>query len=136
MKLTLQKQGDVLLPYDEESLRYVQNIPENRLVIANVKRSRNPQFHRRAFVMMTRLHEMSDEDAAFDPWRKWLLIQAGYCTHTGFANGSVRVEADSMTYEAMDQDKFATCWRDIHQAFVNVYGNKLTYDQLTEWSVM
>ena len=125
-----------MYPYDEAALDYVRKIPENRLVIADVKRSRNPQFHRRAFVMMNRLHEMSDEDAAFDPWRKWLLIQAGYCTTTGFANGSVRVEADSMTYESMDQDKFETCWRDIHQAFVNVYGKTLTYDQLSEWSTM
>ena len=125
-----------MYPYDEKALEFVRKIPENRLVIAEVKRSRNPQFHRRAFVMMNRLHEMSDEDAAFDPWRKWLLIQAGYCVTTGFANGSVRVEADSMAFESMSQDKFETCWRDIHQAFVNVYGKKLTYDQLTEWSVM
>lgn len=125
-----------MLPSDQESLDYINKLPENRLVIAEVKRSRNPQFHRRAFVMMNRLHEMSDEDAAFDPWRKWLLIMAGYCTHTGFANGAVRVEADSMTFESMDQEKFETCWRDIHQAFVDMYGDKLSYDQLTEWSFM
>jgi len=136
VKLTLQKQKDTLLPSDQESLDYIRKLPEARLVIADVKKSRNPQFHRRAFVMMNRLHEMSDEEAAFDPWRKWLLIMAGYCTTTGFSNGAVRVEADSMTYESMDQEKFEACWRAIHQAFVDSYGNKLTYDQLTEWSTM
>ena len=121
---------------DEDAEEIFKKIPLGTEIVLDIKRSRNPKFHRYAMVMMHRLHDMSDEDAGFDPWRRWMTIQAGDCTKTGFADGSVQVDADSLSFESMTEDKFQQCWRDIHAAFCKIYGKKITYDQLTEWSVM
>ena len=125
-----------LLPATDEAIEQLQKIPNGTELVLDIKRSRNPKFHRYAMVMMHRLHDMSDEDAGFNPWRKWMTIQAGYCSTTGFANGSVHVDADSLSFESMTEDKFQQCWRDIHAAFCKIYGKKITYNELCEWSEM
>ena len=132
MKTSWAKGQGCLVPMDDEAREQLNRLaPE---VVIDIKNSRNPQFHRYAMAMFTRLHEMSDEEAGFDPWRKWLTIKAGWSITTGFADGSVQVEAMSLAFEKMSQDKFEKCWRDIHQAFCATYGQKMTYDELTEWS--
>lgn len=136
MKILLQKQDDVMYPYDDEAVELVQKIKPNQIVTCDIKRPRNPLFHRRAFKMMTILYDMIEVDAAFDAWRKWLLIQAGFCTTTGFPDGSVLVEADSLSFENMDEDKFQKTWAAIHQKFVDLYGERLTQEELNEWARM
>jgi len=130
--------GDMpgLLPADDEAKEQLAKIPDGTELVLDIKRSRNAKFHRYAFAMFSRLHEMIDIDIAFDPWRHWLLIQAGYCTTTGFPDGSILVEAESMSFESMSQDKFEKVWKDLHRKFCEIYGQKITYDQLTEVSVM
>lgn len=136
MKLDFKVAGLSLVPVGEDAHDYLKKQQEGQAYVIDLVRNRNPGFHRRSFKMMKIMHEMSDVDIAFDPWRKWLLIQTGYHRTTGFPDGSVLVEADSMAYEKMNQEKFEVVWRDIHQKFCEIYGDQMTYDQLNEWSFM
>ena len=126
----------VLIAPEEESARILNRFDDGAEVVLDIKKSRNPQFLRYAMKMFSILHDMTDEDAAFDAWRKWLTIQAGYVKTTGFADGSVLVEAESLSFESMDENRFQQCWKDMHRAFCKIYGNKITYDQLCHWSEM
>ena len=136
MKFDFRVAGLALVPTSDEGHDYLKKQSEGQPYVIDLVKNRNPAFHRRAFKMMTILHDMSDVQIAFDPWRKWLLIQAGYHRTTGFPDGSVLVEADSMAFEKMSQEKFEVVWKDIHQKFCDLFGDQMTYDQLTEWSFM
>ena len=140
MKLTLQKQEDCFLPFDEESLNYVKRLPENSEYIVNVVRSRNPKYHRLAMKRLRIMYDMVDEDKTFDPWRRLLTVKAGYfdALSNVKVNGEVQVALvpHSLSFEKMDEDEFRECFKALHQAFIDKYAVKLTYDQLCEWSVM
>jgi len=136
MKSSWRKVSYSLFPIGDDAETAIKRLKEGEELVLDIKRSRNPKFHRYAMAMFSRLHEMSDEEAGFSPWRRWLLIQAGYCSTTGFSDGSVHVDADSMSWDTMYEDQFQECWKDLHATFCRIYGKKLTLDQLTEWSVM
>jgi len=140
MKITLQKQGDCYLPYDDEAVEFTRKKPENSLYVVDIKQSRNPQFHRYAMKMLNRMYDMIDTDLDFDPWRKMLTIKAGFFTSIGKVDikgtTSVAVTADSLAYEKMEEEEFQTCFKAIHRAFSTKYEGVLTYDQICEWAEM
>lgn len=145
MKITLQRQNDeygrpIMVPLYDTDLDWCKKLKVNEVVIAEIRRARNPKYHRYAFKMLHILYDMVDEPLSFEPWRKLLLIKAGFFTAIGTVSvdGSVRqaVEAQSMRYEAMDEDEFHDTFRALLQAFINKYQKDITYDQLVEWSLM
>lgn len=138
MKITCKKQDYALNPFDDQAMEAVNKITENDLVIVELKRSRNPKYHGRAFAIFHELYDMVDESIGFEPWRKLMLIKAGYFTSLGkvSVNGDVTtaIEAKSMAYEQMEQDEFEQCFKDILHAFGEKYGRQLTLDDLERWS--
>lgn len=139
-KVSLHKQTDVFHPDDGEALEFIRSIPENERVIAEIKRSRNPRFHRRAMAIFRELLAMTDDEhkIGFEPWRRMITVKAGYFTSIGkvSVNGetSVAVVPDSLSYENFDDDEFRKVFNDILQAFGHKYGKQLTLDQLEAWS--
>ena len=136
MRGTFLTSRTALTAADSDTCEMLQDIPELTKVVVDVKQSRNPQFHAYAFTMLGKLHEMADVETPFDPWRKYLTIKAGYCKTTGFPDGSVLVEADSLNWQSMSQARFKQVWLDLHQTFVNIYGNKLSMEDLETWAMM
>lgn len=140
MKLSLQFQEDVFHPCDEESYKFMQSLAQNQEVIAEVKISRSPRFHRRAMAIFRELHAMTDDEGriGFEPWRRMMTIKAGYFTSIGKVdvNGqtSVAVVPDSLSFENMEDDQFRKVFNDILNAFGQKYGHQLTLEQLTTWS--
>ena len=137
-KITIHKQGDVFYPFDNDSFEYAKTISENSTFIVDIKRSRNPLFHRRAFACFKELYDMIDTESDFEPWRKMLTILAGY--RTDFASvdkagkTTVYVQATSLAFENMDEDEFKTCFSAIVNAFGHRYGRKLSPDDLDSWA--
>ena len=140
MKITLHKQGDVYMPYDDEAVALTKKKPEGSLYVVDIKQSRNPKFHSYAMTMLTKLYEMVDTELDFNPWRKMLTVKAGYFTSIGKVdiNGttSVAVIPDSLSFENMEEEEFQQCFKAIHRAFCSKYGDILTYNQLCEWAEM
>lgn len=140
MKITVMKQTDVLMPFDAESVEYVGKLKENSHFVIDIKRQRSPLFHGYAFKALTILYDMVETPLMFDPWRKMLTIKAGYFTAIGKVDiegeTSVAVVADSLSFASMDDDTFHKCLRALLSAFVVKYGKDITYDQLTEWSML
>ena len=66
-------------------------------------------------------------------------IKAGYFKSVGVSDGDREIAylvPDSLSFENMEQDEFRTCWNNIHSAFVDKYGKRLTDNQLNEWAMM
>lgn len=106
-----------LVPADDDSSETVKHWKQGELVRAKVSRVRNPKFHRKFFAML---------DLGFDAWeppaglsykqqvatknrerfRKDVLVMAGFYTTTINLKGEVRLEAESMSFGKMDEDRF------------------------------
>lgn len=140
MKITLQKQQDTLLGYDEEAYNFLAKKKENEIFVIDVKTSRNPLYHRRAFKMMRLMYDMVEAELEFEPWRVMLTILAGYSTTvsetTQEGNTRVYVYPQSLSFENMDEETFRDWFQAIHAAFCRKFGDKLTLDQLQQWAEM
>ena len=142
MKVTLVKlrefgTGKISLhPHDDTAKKIIQKFSEGELVILDVKKSRNPKFHRYAFVMFRTLLDMVDEQMALEPWVKLMTTKIGRFTSIGKVdiNGttSVAVIPDSISFEAMDEIEFRKFTTEFHNYFCERYGNKVSYQQLKE----
>lgn len=83
-------------------------------------KARNPRFHRKGFALFKYVFECLPETvrpveyhgnriiprANFDQTRKWMTIEAGFFNEFYSPDGSVRVEAKSLSFAAMDDEEF------------------------------
>lgn len=119
------------MPCDTQAAEIVRTWPAGQGVRAKVTRVRSLPFHRRFFAML---------DVAFDAWepenaayagkvaikskerfRKDLLVLAGYYQTTVNLKGEVRLEAESMNFASMDEDRF----HDVYNRVVDVVLTKI-----------
>lgn len=84
-----------------------------------IKRPRNSGFHGKVFKFFqfcfeywcgNKQTEFMDLPAQFDTFRKNLTVLAGYRVETYTIDGSVRVEAESLSFGNMDQAEFEACY--------------------------
>ena len=133
MKVTLVKLRDQstgntsLHPYDSAAKKAIAKFSEGELVILDLKRSRNPKFHRYAWVMFRTLLDMVDEPIALESWVKMMIGKVDI-------NGTTSVAAipDSISFEVMDEIEFHKFTSEFHNYFCERYGNKVSYKQLQE----
>lgn len=140
MKGTFVLRDGALWPTDEKTRDILAKFNRGQILIIEVNKDRNPQYHRLAFARLRILYEMVDTDLEFNPWRRWLTVQAGYYTSLGKVNlqgvTSVALKPDSLAFHKMDEQSFTECWRGLHRAFNAEYGDSLSYDELCEWAAM
>jgi hypothetical protein len=140
MKITVQKQDDAYLPYDDEAVEFTKRKKENALFVIDVKEQRNPKFHGFAMLMLHTLYDMVDTDLMFDPWRKMLTIKAGYFTTIGKVDikgtTSVAVEAKSLSFASMNDAEFKQCFSALVRVFIDKYGNIITFEELEKVCAM
>ena len=142
MKVTLVKLRDQstgntsLHPYDSAAKKAIAKFSEGELVILDLKKSRNPKFHRYAWVMFRTLLDMVDEPIALESWVKMMTTKIGRFTSIGkvdiIGTTSVAVIPDSISFEVMDEIEFHKFTSEFHNYFCERYGNKVSYKQLQE----
>ncbi|HIE9152615.1 TPA: DUF1367 family protein [Klebsiella variicola subsp. variicola] len=117
--------GGVFSPANETDLERLQRFKNGETYTAEIKLTRNPSFHRKvmAFFGFCFEHwsaeraglEHMDEHSQFDRFRKDLTILAGFYVKTVRLNGDIRVEAQSLAYANMEQEKFER----VYSALIN-----------------
>lgn len=98
--------------------------------------ARNPRFHRKMFALFRFAFDAMPEPSPvmhngvevqpqkdFDMSRKFLTVQAGFYDVVGLPDGSVRLQAKSLRYAAMDQEEF----RRVYSAVIDVVLSFLPY---------
>lgn len=80
---------------------------------ATIVRPRNVQFHKKAMVLFNIGCENSKSvTMPFDSYRKYATIKAGYANIYNTPKG-VYVEAQSLSFDSMSEDKFQSVYNDV-----------------------
>ncbi|MCK3656423.1 hypothetical protein A4G19_13900 [Pasteurellaceae bacterium Macca] len=135
MQIQMIKGADgVFAPAFEMDLPALQGFKTGEMYSVEIKRSRNPQFHRKVFAFFnfcfshwTAEHsalQFQDERSQFETFRKHLTVLAGFYEQTWNIKGEVRIEPKSLAYGNMEQDEFEQCYSAlINAALKHVFGN-------------
>ena len=125
-------------PAHDIDVERVRRFKNGEIYTAEIKLSRNPAHHRKAFAFFNFCFahwsaeraglESMDEASQFDRFRKDLTILAGFYEQTMRLNGEIRTEAKSLAFSNMDQEQFERCYSAlINAAIKHVFGR--TTDQ-------
>lgn len=142
MKLEFWKvAGGGLYPANEMIADKMKRFKNNELYTIEIKLSRNGDFHRKVFQFFQFCFEhwvddnqYTSESRQFDVFREHMTVLAGYYDEYYSIDGSVRIEAKSLSYANMSQEEF----EDLYNALINVALVKIfkdvndenTYNQL------
>jgi hypothetical protein len=124
MKLALQKTiGHTLSPADPLSEELLQKIKPGEVIHGEYARMRNGRFHRKFFALLNLGFEYwqpgqidskyGTPEKNFDRFRSDVTILAGYYHTEIRLDGSVRVEPDSISFAAMDEDTFEKLYQSV-----------------------
>ena len=118
MDATFLKAATGLIPADDPTREWFTKVKLSGMVFAKVAQPRNPQFHRKMFALFNYGFDYWAESAEpkvykgqpvqpnFDRFRKDITILAGYYHPVFNIKGEIRMEADSISYAAMDETRF------------------------------
>ena len=134
----IKQPGGLLLPAFDTEAERLDRFKTGVIYPVEIKQSRNPGFHGKAFSFLQFCFEHWSADktdarfktsaAQFDTFRKNLTVLAGYKDVTFTIDGRLRVEAKSLAFNSMEQPEFEECYSAlINAALVHVFGN--TSDQ-------
>lgn len=114
--------GGTLTPASDIEAEKMAAFKTGDLYNVEIKRHRNPQFHRKVFEFMNFCfhhwksdREFMNESAQFDVFRKNLIVLAGYYEEFYTISGTVRIEAKSISYANMSQSEF----EELYSALIN-----------------
>ena len=119
MKFEMIKQpGCLFSPANDREAEALQPLKTGELYQIEIKRSRNPAFHRKVFAFFNFCfehwksdREFMDEVGQFNVFRNHLTVMAGYHDSYFTLAGEVRIEAKSLSFGSMEQDEFEQCYR-------------------------
>jgi len=117
MKALLSKTISGLMPIDPDSIAWFNKLKPGEVVMAEFKKVRNYQFHKKYFALLTVAFDnwepgeinskYGKPEKNFDRFRKDLVILAGFYENTVRLDGSVRVEPKSISFAKMSAEEFA-----------------------------
>ena len=129
MKFNAQKlAGGILSPASDIDAEKLTKLKTGEIYELSVKRTRNPQFHKKVFALLNFSfqywksdREFMDEAGQFDVFRAQLTVMAGYYDAYYKLDGSARIEAKSLSYGNMSQQEFEA----FYSALINTVMDKV-----------
>ena len=107
----LKKVSDQLVPTDDESRKLFGSIPENVMVLVNVRTPRNPNQHRLVWHLARLVFDNTERFDSAEHVMEQIKIGTGYSTRTLLVIPGIgevwQVRAISIAYESMPQQEFA-----------------------------
>lgn len=120
MKIEMIKHpGGVLCPASDMELEKLNKFKTNEHYEIDIKLTRNPKFLRKAMLFFkycfnywsgNEVHAYCSEKEQFDRFRKDLTILAGFYIQSVRINGTIRVEAESLAFSSMSEERFHECY--------------------------
>lgn len=125
--------GGVFSPAHDIDLERLQRFKNGEMYTAEIKLTRNPQFHRKVMAFFDFCFQHwnaeksglgnADERTQFNRFHKDLTILAGYYDTVVNIRGEVRAEAKSIAYANMQQDEFEELYNALIKAAIkHVFG--------------
>ena len=129
MKATFRKYQGALYPFGQEGRDLLDSVGNDPVMI-EIKRARNPKNHARYFAFIHDTFDMQDTYENKEIWRKVLQMRAGHYDEVITEKGKALYFPRSINWESLDEDQFKKLFNEIIQAFISVYGSKITPEQL------
>jgi len=119
MKIYLTKIHNTLIPEDDDGRKWLDKVKTGETLYVEVKKSRNYKFHRKFFALLNFLFsrweplELQDSkwkgvtpEKSFEQFRKDIVILAGHYDAFYRVDGSVRIDAKSISFGRMKEAEF------------------------------
>jgi len=114
--------GGALAPADDGARAFIEKLKAGFGVRATVRKVRNIKFHRKAFALFKLAFDVWEPVAPleykglpvakeFERFRKDLTILAGFYKAVYNVRGEVRLEAESLSFGNMDDERFEQVYR-------------------------
>jgi len=144
MHIILTKTLSGLIPADPKTDEWYRKIKLGGNVHSDFKQMRNAAFHRKLFALFNLAFEYWEPGEVsskhgvpqknFDRFRKDLTILAGHYHNVIRLDGSVRVEADSLSFGSMDQETFNNLYQSILDVIMKRISvlNKLSKEEIND----
>ena len=95
-----------LIPTTKHDDDLLKSLHPGDRVICEIKKSRNPDFHRKAFAMLHEIFDNQDTFTDFDRFREWLQIAAGIVETIIGPDGQTYYKVKSLAFHKMDNIEF------------------------------
>lgn len=116
MEIYLRKANGCLIPDTDQDLESLKAFKTGEVIRVDPKRPRNYQFHRKLFALFNHAYSCWEPDEgankygpvnkSFERFRQDLVILAGFYEQVVRLDGTIRVEAKSISYASMSADEF------------------------------
>lgn len=108
-KLVLRKHLGSLRPADEQSEDWLRKIANGDLVMAEIRKPRNIQHHRKLWALLKLVCDNMDQPITPEMLLGIIKLRTGYCDVVQTRKGDV-VMPKSIAFESMDQLAFNEFW--------------------------
>ena len=125
MKVQLIKTADAYIPESEADWEALGKVSVGERLYGDLKRPRNPAFHRKAFALLNASFANQDQFENKEAFRRWMTIKAGYYTVV-VVDGASHFQAESLSFGNMDQADFEK----VYSGFKDVAVTELGQDFL------
>jgi len=126
MKINCHKTPHGFIPATDREVESIKKIPNGAIIELEYKQQRNYEFHKKVFAFLNFCFEFwvnennyQTDRVSFDIFRHNLTVVAGYKNVYYTIDGSLRVEAKSISYTKMTEDEFSEYYQALIQAAMN-----------------
>jgi len=132
MKILAQKHLGALRPADEAGCEALRKIANGKLVIVEVKQSRNLQHHKLFWALMTTVWENSDHSRypTVEDFAGAVKICLGLRTRIELPNGTIGFIPGSIAFHKMDQGEFDKFYERVCDLIAEHFLPGVTSDEL------
>lgn len=123
MEISLAKTISGLQGFDPSTREWLDKLKTGDVIRADFKKARNPAFHRKGMSLLSLAYEywqpgeLSNQygtvEKNFDQFRKDLTILAGFFHQYVRLDGSIRIEAKSISFGSMDEEEFSKLYQSL-----------------------
>lgn len=131
MEISLIKTINGWCGFDPPTREWLDKKKPGAVIHSDFKQTRNPSFHRKGMSLLQLAFsywepgELNNQygtvEKNFDQFRKDLTILAGFFTQSFRIDGSIRIEAKSISFAKMDEEEFSR----FYQAIITVVIEKI-----------
>jgi len=122
MKVQLVRLPDGLAANSACDEKALAKLKPGDVVMADLKKSRNPEFHKLVFNMLTESFENQEKFSDFTQYRHYLMIAAGLCDPIVKSKGEVWYVVKSLAWDQMDETEFEQAFQKLLTAAVERMG--------------
>ena len=131
MKAFFRVSGDLeLVPHNPETQKYMLNRKEGEVIVAEIKRARNYENHKRFFSFIDATFDIQRHFDTPEAYRRWLTMKCGYFSTIVAPNGNTIFVADSIAFENMEEDEFKKLFSTAIDVFLKELGKGVSEQEL------